>query len=46
MEELKELEIRLENLKEGEDEMEILKKFLEKKEIEMALSKELGSVIN
>ncbi len=46
LEEIKELELILENPSEEVDDMEILKEWKEKKEVEMAISKELGSVMN
>jgi DNA primase len=46
LEEIKELELILDNPSEEVDDMEILKEWKEKKEVEMAISKELGSVMN
>jgi DNA primase len=46
LEEIKELELSLENPSEEVDDMEVLKEIMEKKQVEMAISKELGSVMN
>ena len=46
LEEIKELELSLENPSEEVDDMEVLKEIMDKKQVEMAISKELGSVMN
>ena len=46
LEEIRMLEISLENPSEEVDDMEILKEIMNKKQVEMAISKELGSVMN
>ncbi|HPI11457.1 MAG TPA: DNA primase [Catalimonadaceae bacterium] len=46
LEEIKALELILENPSEEVDDMEVLKEIMEKKQVEMAISKELGSVMN
>ena len=46
LEEIRMLELSLENPSEEVDDMEILKEIMDKKQVEMAISKELGSVMN
>jgi DNA primase len=46
LEEIRLLEVQLENLNPEEDDLEILKQIMELKQIEMTLSRELGSVMN
>jgi len=46
LEEIRMLELSLDNPSEEVDDLEVLKEIMEKKHVEMAISKELGSVMN